>query len=362
MNQRVLGWFIGLLVLVCTAACTRTSDSNARGEGPCGKKESSSICVVGAGDDPGHGLYARWASEYGKQVPGVHIRHDLVDVETAVRRLGAGTADFVTTSQPLEPRAAAARGLQHLPLTLGAVAIIYHEAGIGAGLRLSSKALALVLSGRAARWNDPVVADANPDKRLPMNAIVVVPVKAGSLADESVRQYLSRFASGGKQTPDVRGRRPEPAEDPENDARAVRQVQSTPWSVAFVDLSYADVEGVAVAAVANRAGRYVSPTSGALAAVVKGVDLPDSLITSPFDAPGLEAYPLSFFSYFLVPNEARDRARGEAVLRFLWWASHDGQAIAQPMHGAVLPVRVVAALEGRLKELKAGGRQVLAGP
>jgi phosphate transport system substrate-binding protein len=362
MYQRALGWCGTFLVLAGTAACRKKPETNAPDARSCGDENGAAVCVVGAGPEPARALYARWASQYGKQVPGVHVSHVLLDADTAVRRLQAGAVDFATTSLAVESAAGAAQKIQSLPLTLGAVALIYHETGIGPGLRVSAKALSRMFSGRPANWNDPLVADANPDKKLPTSQIVVVQANPGSLADGSARQYLSRAASGWGEAPHARGEKPEPADDSEGDAKAAQAVQGTAGSVALVALSHAFVEGVAVAALENRAGRYVAPSPGTMEAAAQGVALTDSLTPSLLDAAGPEAYPISFFSYVLVPEDSPDRVRGEALLGFLWWASHDGQAVAEPMRGARLPARVVAALEGRLKELKAGGRQVLAGP
>jgi phosphate transport system substrate-binding protein len=360
MNPCALGWCGALLVVAAMAGCGKKPDANGRA---CVDREGSAICVVGAGPDPAHGLCVRWASEYGKQAPGVHVGHERAGADTAVGRLQAGKVDFATTGAELEFSAATARTLQHLPLALGAVAVIYHEAGIGAGLRLSPAALARFLAGHGGRWNEPLVADANPDQHLPDRPVVIVPAQAGSVAGESARRYLARAGSGWSAEPTTAAApRAALGQDFEDGLAVAHRVQTTPWSVALVELGPALVEGVAVAAIQNRAGRYVAPSPGAMAAAVKGVDLPDSLTISLLDAAGPDAYPMTLFTYVLVPQDAPDRARGEAVLRFLWWASHDGQAVVEAAQGAPLPARIVAALEGRLKELKAGGRQVLAGP
>lgn len=352
-------WCGLLTLLVAAAACTKRSNSARRGGEPCGSTADCVVRVEGAGTDSARQIFSMWAAEYGKRTPRVRVSYQPTEPRAAVRQLGAGALDFAV-SDVANPSVAAGGKLQHLPLILNALAVVYHEASIGKGLRLSAKALAGVLLGRLSAWNDPVIAEANPDAQLPADRIVVVGVNGGPLHNEVVARYLARSASGEADHSSARMTQAAVAGD--SDESTAREVQATAGSLAFVTVQQAILAGAAVASIENPAGRYVLPTSRTMAFAVRGVSLPDSLVVSLVDGQSPDAYPMCFFSYVLLPKNAEPAAEGEALLRFLWWVSHDGQAVVEPMHYAPLPARVVAAVEGRLKELKAGGRQVLAGP
>ncbi len=86
--------------------------------------------------------------------------------------------------------------------------------------------------------------------------------------------------------------------------------------------------------------------------------MPEDFRVSITDAEGKNAYPIASFTYLLVQKDQQDAAKGEAMLRFLGWAIHDGQKMASPLDYAPLPEPVVAKVEAKLKTMTVAGKPV----
>jgi phosphate transport system substrate-binding protein len=113
-----------------------------------------------------------------------------------------------------------------------------------------------------------------------------------------------------------------------------------------------------MAALRNHDGAFVKPSIAGTSEAAAGVAMPDDFRVSITDAVGKGAYPMASFTYLLVYGDQADAAKGKALVEFLWWAVHDGQAAAEPLDYAPLPKPVVAAVEKRLQGLKVQGRPV----
>src|SRR5262249_45360435 len=123
------------------------------------------------------------------------------------------------------------------------------------------------------------------------------------------------------------------------------QVKSTTGSVGYVELAYANQNKLPVAELKNSQGQFVKPTIEGTAEAAAGLEMPADFRVSITNAAGNTAYPIASFTYLLVYKDQTDKAKGEALLRFLWWAIHDGQASAKPLFYAPLPTPVVARIE-----------------
>jgi phosphate transport system substrate-binding protein len=87
--------------------------------------------------------------------------------------------------------------------------------------------------------------------------------------------------------------------------------------------------------------------------------MPADLRVSITDAEGAGAYPLSGFSWVLVRKDIATCTRAVPLLRYLWWAVHEGQQFAEPLHYAPLPEAIVKLDEAKLKAVTCEGRPAL---
>ena len=356
MTRRGLFAAIPLLLATALSGCSR------------GESASSPRVLNGAGATLPSPLYARWSTEYAKLDPAVRINYQPVGSGAGVRQVTDGVVDFGATDEPLtEAEAARARGaVLHVPMTVGAVAITYNAPERGATsepIRFPADVIADVFLGVVTRWDDARLRAANPGRPLPAEPITVVHRADGSGTSAAFSGWLSRSSEGWrvKVGTGTTLRFPVGVGVRGNEGVAA-YVKQTPFTIGYLEVAHARIAGLPVASIQNRAGAFVAPTNEAIERAVRAAELvPES---SAADGGALretdgEAYPILALSYVVVPRDARDRARGLAVARFLWWAVHEGQRFAKPLDYAELPPALVLRAEGALREMRGEGRVLL---
>jgi phosphate transport system substrate-binding protein len=139
-------------------------------------------------------------------------------------------------------------------------------------------------------------------------------------------------------------------------------VRRSEGGIGYVVLAFARPNRLRMASLWNRTGVFVTPSldTATAAAASSARSMPTDLRTSMVDLEGDLAYPITAFSYMLIPREVDDPARGLALARFAWWAIHQGQSFAPFLAYATLPPDVVAKASARLKEMESGGQRLLA--
>jgi phosphate transport system substrate-binding protein len=229
-------------------------------------------------------------------------------------------------------------------------------------LRLTPEALAAIYLGTATKWNHPEIAKANEGTKLPDTAIVVAYRSDGSGTTAVYTDYLGKVSPEWKEKVGVGKSVKFPVGlGAKGNEGVTGQVKTTPGAVGYVELAYALQNGLSTAQLKNAAGNFVKPSISAVTAAAAGADLPDTLYASITGAAGDAAYPISSYTYLLVYEDALDARKGKVLAEFLWWAIHEGQKLAEPLHYAELPAPVVAKVEARLKALTSGGKPLLAG-
>jgi phosphate transport system substrate-binding protein len=358
-----------LTLVTLTAAFAATG---CKGEAPGGSSSATgpagsatgAVTLNGAGATFPYPLYSKWMSEYNKQNPNVRINYQSIGSGGGIRQITAGTVDFGASDAPMkDEEASKAPGkLHHIPTTLGAVVVTYNLPEVTAPLKLTSDVLSGVFLGTISKWNDPKIAEANPDAKLPDKDISVVYRSDGSGTTAVFTEYLATVSSefkdkvgAGKSVKWPKGL------GAKGNEGVTGQIKTTPGTIGYVELAYAMQNKLPVALVRNKAGNFIEPKIEAITAAAAGVELPDSLHVSLADAAGTEAYPISSFTYLLVYDDAKDITKGRALAKFVWWAIHDGQKFAKDLHYAPLPEPAVKKVEERLKALHSGSERLLTG-
>jgi phosphate transport system substrate-binding protein len=122
-------------------------------------------------------------------------------------------------------------------------------------------------------------------------------------------------------------------------------------------LAYAVQNKLPVGQIKNASGNFVEPSIDAVtaAASASAANTPEDLRVSITNAAGPQAYPISSYTYILVYKEQKDAAKGKALVDFLWWGIHDGEAFAKELQYAPLPADIVKRAEGKISSITAGG-------
>jgi phosphate transport system substrate-binding protein len=316
------------------------------------------LLITGAGATFPFPLYSKWFSEYNKLYPDIRFNYQSIGSGGGIQQFTAGTVEFGASDAPMsDAELAKVPDAVHVPTVLGAVVVTYNAPF--AGLRLTPAVLADIFLGKITRWNDPALAKVNPDIKFPDVAITVVRRSDGSGTTYVFTDYLTKISAewqekagtgksvswpvglGGKGNEGVTG-----------------LIKQTPGSIGYVELAYANQNKLPVTSLQNKDGNFVLPTLESTSAAAAGVSLPADYRVSVTDASGKTAYPIASFTYLLVHRDAKDKAKGDAVVKFLWWAVHAGQELAIPLDYAPLPRAVVKNVEKTIQGLLVQGKPV----
>ena len=101
-------------------------------------------------------------------------------------------------------------------------------------------------------------------------------------------------------------------------------------------IEYGDVQ--------NSAGNFVKATLASVSEAAAGAakDMPEDFRVSITNAPGKTAYPISSFTWLLIPAQIQDTGKREIIKGFLNWMLKDGQGYCEGLSYAKLPPPVVA--------------------
>jgi phosphate transport system substrate-binding protein len=344
--------------LFCGAAC----DERDRASGSGGGSSGADVRLTGAGATFPKPLYEKWASDYAATKPSVRINYQGIGSGGGIKQITEQTVDFGATDGPMtdEQLKKAPGQILHIPTVLGAVVPIYNVKDVKKDLVFSGPVLADLFLGKITKWNDPRLVELNPDAGLPDKPVTIVHRSDGSGTTYIFADYLAKVskqweAGPGRATtlnwPVGRGAKG-------NDGVAA-DVKQGDGSLGYVELIFAANNAIHYGGVINAAGKPVRATEQTVSAAAAGIDSSSAadLRISITNAAGDDAYPISSLTWILVYQEQKDAAKARALVDFLWWATHDGQAAAAPMHYAPLPAKLVGLVEQKLKSVTVSGGQ-----
>jgi phosphate transport system substrate-binding protein len=326
-----------------------------------GKDDSAKL--TGAGATFPNPLYTRWFSDYKSSVAsGVEVNYQSIGSGGGVKQITEKTVDFGASDAPMsDSEVSKAKGIQHIPTTLGAVVVTYNLDGVSAPLKLDGETIAKVYLGKIKKWNDDAIASQNAGVALPDAEIVVVHRSDGSGTSFVFTDYLSHVSSDwdGEVGTSKNPQWPEGLGGQGNDG-VTQQVKQNKNSIGYVELLYAKTNNLPVAQVKNKSGEYIAPTTESTSTAASGVATPDDYRLSIVDSPTKGAYPIASFTYILLYKDQTDARKGKALVDLLWWAIHDGQKTTTELNYAPLPKDVVAKIEKTLTtEITSGGQPLL---
>jgi phosphate transport system substrate-binding protein len=335
--KRIAGFFA--ILLLATVVCAQAA-----------------VLINGAGATFPNPIYSKWFDEYHKKKPDTEINYQSVGSGAGIKQVTDGTVDFGATDGPMNDDQLKAyqekhgSGILHFPTVLGAVVPTYNIPGVSAALNFTPEALAGIFLGKITKWDDPAIAGANKGVTLPSTDIVVVHRSDGSGTTYCWTDYLSKVSDewknkvgkgtavnwpvglGGKGSEGITG-----------------QIKNAPNSIGYVELIYAAANNIPYGSVKNSSGAFIKAELGSVTAAAAAVakTMPDDFRVSITDPPGKTAYPISTFTWLLIPQKFSDAGKRDSIKGFLKWMLTDGQNYAEQLSYAKLPKEVVA------KEMKA---------
>jgi phosphate transport system substrate-binding protein len=292
-------------------------------------------------------IYQKWFDEYHKMHADVQINYQSIGSGGGIAQLTAGTVEFGASDMPMTDEQISKLSVKplHFPSVLGGVVPTYNIASITQELKFTSETLSGIFLGTIAKWDDPRLAKDNPGVKFPKADIQVVHRSDGSGTTFVWTDYLSKVnpdwkskvgantsvnwpvGLGGKGNEGVAG-----------------TVKQTPNSIGYVELIYAVQNKMAYGSVKNASGNFVKADFNSVteAAAAAAKNIPDDFRVSITNAAGKNAYPISTFTWLLIPSHIPDAAKATTIKAFLQWMLADGQKYAAGLSYASLPKEVIA--------------------
>jgi phosphate transport system substrate-binding protein len=320
-----------------------------------GAASAQQVLITAGGATFPNPIYSKWFNDYHNKLPNIAINYQSQGSGFGVQQVTAGTVDFGASDMPMtdaqikEFQDKRGSAILHFPTVLGADVPTYNIPGVTAKLNFTPEALAGIFLGKITKWNDPELVKANPGVSLPANDIAVVHRSEGSGTTFIWVDFLSKVSKewetkvgrgtsvnwpvglGGKGNEGVAG-----------------QVKQQPNSIGYVELIYALQNKMNYGKVKNASGEFVEASLASVTAAAAGMkEMPEDFRVSITNASGKGAYPISSFTWLLIPSKIADPEKKKAIKDFLAWMLADGQKMTEALAYAQLPKAVIA------KEVKA---------
>lgn len=330
-------------------------------DGGTSTSSGSAMRLQGAGATFPAPLYTKWVSEYGKANPNARIDYQSIGSGGGIQQITARTVDFGASDAPMtdDELKAAKDELLHIPTALGAVVITYNLPN-NPELKFSPATIADIFLGKIKKWDDKAIKDDNPGVQLPSTDISVVHRSDSSGTTAIFTEYLSKVSPEWKEKVGA-GKQPNwpVGQGGKGNEGVMGAVKQQPNTIGYVELVYAVKTKLPAASVKNASGNFVKPTLESVTAAASEAlqAMPEDLRVSITNAGGAEAYPISSYTYILVYKDQKDAAKGRALVDFLWWCLHDGQAVTKdPEYPySPLPAEIVKRAEAKLNSITSGG-------
>ncbi len=309
------------------------------------------VTLSSAGSTFIYPILTKWSAEYRKAHPDVQISYDPVGSGKGISRTLEGLVDFGASDGPVsDAQLQTARWkVIHIPVVLGAVVPAYNLPGIKEGIRFTPNALAGIFLGTIKRWNDPELTRANPGVQLPAKEISVLHRADSSGTTYIWTDYLSKVSPQWNKSAGKGASVAFPVGAALQFNEGVEAaLDSTPYAIGYLEQTYAVQGRVQYGLVQNSSGAFVKAMSASImaAATASAKDMPDDFRASITNAPTVAAYPISSFSWLLIPARIEDRTKRQAIIDFVRWVLADGQKLAAGLDYSPLP-RDVAGRAGK---------------
>jgi phosphate transport system substrate-binding protein len=328
---------------------------------------SSGVTLIESGSSLFYPLFNIWLPQFDKTNPDIRI-------ETNSTGSGAGIAQAVAGRVQIGASDAFMSDVQlnghhdilNIPLAISAQQINYNVPGLNnVNLKLDGPTIAGIYSGTVRMWDAPEIAALNPDAKLPHHAIVPVRRSDGSGDTFIFSQFLTFSAPDWENGPNFGETIDWPSvpgeQAAEGNAGMVRVSRATPYSIAYIGISFQRAAAQAhlgTAMLKNEDGYFVLPTQKTIysAAASLGPRTPADERLSLVFAPGQYSYPLINYEYAIVSRNQPSAPVAEALRKFLFWAiepcSGNAASTLSSVHFIALPEYIRALSYTQIESIK----------
>jgi phosphate transport system substrate-binding protein len=337
------------LMLLCMLGGLLTASCGWAGE---------AVRLKGSGASFPFPLYGLWFKEYGKANRNVIIDYQAKGSGAGIKDFMSKTVDFAASDAAMteEEMAAVEGGVQLLPMTAGSIVLAYNLPNGPTELKLSREAYSKIFLGKVTKWSDPVIAEANPDAKMPATDITVVRRADSSGTTFVFTQHLSAISEAWKSGPGAGTTVNWPGSDkfiasPKNDGVAAT-IKQTPGAIGYIEYGFAELGKLPVASLENQSGKFIKPSLESGQAALAGVELPQDLRAWLPDPSGEEAYPIVTYTWMVFYKKYDDPKKAEALRNVVKYCLTDGQKMSGKMGYIPLPDNVVQVVSAALDNIQ----------
>jgi len=333
---------------LCFISCVFGVFLNLFSLNPAAAEEKSRL--TGSGASFPFPLYSAWFKNYSRD-------HKDANIDYQAKGSGAGVLDFINrtvdfaasdAAMTAEEIARVEGGVVLLPMTAGEIVISYNLPGNPQGLKLPRDVYPDIFLGKITRWNDARIQSANAGLKLPDLPITVVRRADSSGTTFVFTHHLGAVSPSWKQGPGAGTTVNWPNSDkivaaPKNDG-VTATIKQTPGAIGYIEYAYAVGARVEMAALQNKAGKFVSPGAESGQATLATAQLPENLIAWVQDPDGENSYPIATFTWMLFYQRNATPAKAKILRDMVEYGLTEGQKLSTKMGYIPLPGNVVSAV------------------
>jgi phosphate transport system substrate-binding protein len=294
-------------------------------------------------------LYKRWFLEYYKLHPDVRVNYQGIGSGAGIRQFTSelvhfGASDAAMSDKEIEK---VKQGVELLPMTAGSIAICFNIPGGPTELRLASATYANIFLGNITSWDDPAIAGDNPGVSLPDLPITVVRRAEGSGTTYAFSNHLAAVSEEWKKERGVDKsiKWPKGMIGARGNSGVAALIKQTPGGIGYLEYGYADLSHLPIAALKNRAGKFVKPSEASGRAALASAKFPDTgpplRIWLP-NPDGDDAYPIVTYTWLLCYKHNDDPAVAAELKNVIKFCLTDGQQYSAKLGYIPMPENVVA--------------------
>ncbi len=324
--------------------------------------ENIAMNITGAGASFPQPIYAKWSYDYNAATGG-QVNYQSIGSSGGIKQIEAKTVDFGASDAPMTPEELDAAGLIQFPTVIGGVVPIVNIDGVEPGqLKLDGAALADIYLGKISNWNDPAIANLNPDLTLPDAAITTVFRSDGSGTTFNFTDYLAKVSTDWKDSVGVDKTVKWPTSATGAGGKGNEGVSSyvnrMKNSIGYVEYAYAKQNNMSYAALKNAAGNFVQPSAETFAAA-GDIDWSQQagfykVITNSETE---QAWPIAAATFILVHKQPENPQQVAGVLNFFDWAYAQGDEDALALDYVPFSDTAVALFKAQWNEVKGSDGQ-----
>jgi len=334
--QEMAGHIVRLMVVALAQGSAHPAPSTAA--------SGSAVKLTGAGSTFAAPLYQEWIESFEAEHPLVHTTYQAVGSEEGIELLKAGKVDFAASDVPLSDEQMASMQVKfdNIATVLGGVVPAYNLSAAGPDLRFTPEVLAAICLGKITRWNDPALRALNRWATLPDEPIVVVHRSDGSGTTFTFTQFLSKTVPEWKSAvgTGMRVNWPVGIAAQGNDGVAAK-VADTPGAIGYMELTYAIRHELNYGLVKNAAGKFVQANLATLSEAARAAPKSGDIRASLVNTTSSDAYPITTFTWILLPRSSTDPQKNAVLRDFLRWMLTAGQKECSGLGYLPLPKEIV---------------------